>query len=84
MSMCSEELSSPVRRRMGAARPLPLLFSCRALWSLFLQDRERAGQHTEDGAEEAVRQNILTYWQIKTAFKGTQDDTLGVQKYSIL
>ena len=81
--MCSEELSSPIRMQTGAAHPLPLLLSCHALRSLFLQDRERTGQHTEDGAEEAVKQNILTYWQIKTAFKGAQDDILGVQNYSI-
>ena len=31
-----------------------------------------------------IKQNILTYWQIKTAFKGAQDDILGVQNYSIL
>ena len=52
--MCSEELSSPIRMQMGAAHPLPLLLSCHALRSFFLQDRERTGQHTEDGAEEAL------------------------------
>lgn len=81
--MCSEELSSPVTTRMGAARPPLLLLSGRALRSLFLQDRERTVQLTEGGAEEAVRQKILPYWQIKTAFKGAQDDILGAQNYSI-
>ena len=55
--------------------PVPL--SRHALMSLFLQDRERIMQHTEDGVEEVVKQNILIYWQIRAAFKGAQDNILG-------